>query len=203
MLTAIVAVYLAMMLGVGVWCSRTKITGMTDFLLAGRRLGVVMGAGALAATHFGGGMVLGGAEYGYTYGISGVWYGVSSGIGLLALGFFTAHRFRELALYTVPDYLQTRYGGKMVRLLGAALSLTALIGILAAQVNAAGQAFSILGISSEIAPVIAVLVFITYTVLGGLWAASITDVIQLTIGAVGVAIAATIASPPLKMWARK
>ena len=49
MLTAIVATYLAMMLGVGVWCSRTQITGMTDFLLAGRRLGVVMGAGALLA----------------------------------------------------------------------------------------------------------------------------------------------------------
>jgi SSS family solute:Na+ symporter len=194
MLTAIVAIYLAAMLGVGVWCSRTRITGMTDFLLAGRRLGVVMGAGALAATHFGGGMVLGGAEYGYTYGISGVWYGVSSGIGLLALAFFTARRFRELALFTVPEYLETRYGGKMVRLLGATLSLTALIGILASQVNAAGRAFAILGISSEIAPVIAVAVFIAYTVLGGLWAASISDVIQLTIAAVGVMIAGTIAA---------
>jgi SSS family solute:Na+ symporter len=194
MLTAIVAVYLGLMLGVGVWCSRTRISGVTDFLLAGRRLGVVMGAGALAATHFGGGMVLGGAEYGYTYGLSGVWYGVSSGIGLLALGFFTAHRFRELALFTVPDYLQTRYGGTAVRMLGALLSLAALVGILAAQVNAAGRAFSILGISSTIAPVIAVVVFIAYTVLGGLWAASISDVVQLTIGAVGVLIAAVVAA---------
>jgi SSS family solute:Na+ symporter len=192
MLITIVATYLAVMLGVGVWCSRTRIAGMTDFLLAGRRLGVVMGGGALAATHFGGGAVLGGAEYGYTYGASGVWYGVSTGIGLLALGFFTARKFRELALFTVPDYLETRYGGKAVRLLGALLSLVALVGILAAQVNAAGRAFGILGIDSSIAPVIAVAVFVAYTALGGLWAASISDIMQLVIGAGGVAVAAAL-----------
>ncbi|MGD8415303.1 MAG: sodium:solute symporter family protein [Candidatus Latescibacterota bacterium] len=192
MLITIVATYLAVMLGVGVWCSRTRISGMTDFLLAGRRLGVVMGGGALAATHFGGGAVLGGAEYGYTYGAAGIWYGVSTGIGLLALGFFTARKFRELALFTVPDYLETRYGGKTVRLLGAVLSLVALVGILAAQVNAAGRAFAILGFDSAIAPVIAVSVFVAYTALGGLWAASISDIMQLVIGAAGVAVAAVL-----------
>ncbi len=194
MLTAIVAAYLVLMLGVGVWCSRTRIAGMTDFLLAGRRLGLVMGAGALAATHFGGGAVLGGAEYGYRYGISGAWYGVSTGIGLLALGLFTARRFRELALYTVPDYLESRYGGRAVRVLGAVLSLTALVGILAAQVNAAGRAFAILGVSSTIAPVVAVVVFIAYTVLGGLWAATISDVAQLAIASAGVLTAAFVAA---------
>jgi SSS family solute:Na+ symporter len=192
MLIAIVAIYLALMLGLGVWCSRTRIAGMTDFLLAGRRLGVVMGAGALAATHFGGGAVLGGAEYGYTYGVSGVWYGVSTGVGLLALGIFTARKFRELALFTVPDYLETRYGGKAVRVLGAVLSLAALIGILAAQVNAAGKAFGILGMTGAAGPVIAVAVFIAYTALGGLWAATISDVVQLAIGAIGVVIAVVV-----------
>lgn len=192
MLVLIVAVYLVAMLGVGVWCSRTRIAGVTDFLLAGRRLGVAMGAGTLAATHFGGGAVLGGAEYGYTYGAAGVWYGVSTGVGLLALGFFTAGRFRDLSLFTVPDYLERRYGGKTIRMLGAILSLAALVGILAAQVNAAGRAFSILGIKGLAGPVAAVVVFIAYTALGGLWAATISDAIQLVIATVGVAIAAVV-----------
>jgi SSS family solute:Na+ symporter len=192
MLIAIVAIYLALMLGVGVWCSRTRIAGVTDFLLAGRRLGVVMGAGALAATHFGGGAVLGGAEYGYQYGAAGMWYGLSTGVGLLALGLFTARKFRALALFTVPDYLENRYGGKAVRILGAVLSLAALVGILAAQVNAAGSAFGILGIHAAIAPVIAVVVFVAYTALGGLWAATISDLIQLAIGAAGVLVAAVV-----------
>ena len=192
MLVLIVSIYLALMLGVGVWCGRKRISSVTDFLLAGRRLGVVMGAGALAATHFGGGAVLGGAEYGYKYGIAGAWYGISTGIGLLALGLVTARRFRQLALFTVPDYLERRYGGKAVRLLGALLSLAAMVGILAAQVNAAGRAFEMLGITGTWAPVVAVAVFVAYTALGGLWAATISDVVQLTIGAVGLAIAAIV-----------
>jgi len=194
MLVIIVSLYLAGMLGVGVWCSRKRIAGVTDFLLAGRRLGVVMGAGALAATHFGGGAVLGGAEYGYTHGVSGAWYGISTGVGLLALGLVTAVKFRRLALFTVPDYLETRYGGKAVRLLGAVLSLAALVGILAAQVSAAGRAFGMLGVTGTLAPVVAVSVFIAYTALGGLWAATISDVVQLAIGAVGLAVAAIVVS---------
>ncbi|MDH3197881.1 MAG: sodium:solute symporter family protein [Candidatus Krumholzibacteria bacterium] len=192
MLLAIVAVYLAAMLALGVWVSRTRVAGVTDFLLAGRRLGLLMAAGALAATHFGGGAVLGGAEYGYTHGAAGVWYGLSTGIGLLALGLLTARRFRDLSLFTVPDYLAGRYGGKAVRVLGALLSLVALVGILAAQVNAAGRAFAILGLEGMAAPVLAVAVFVAYTALGGLWAATISDAVQLAIAAVGVLVAALV-----------
>ncbi|UCH83576.1 MAG: sodium:solute symporter family protein, partial [Candidatus Latescibacterota bacterium] len=170
----IVAAYLAVMLGLGVWCSRTRISGVADYLLAGRRLGVLMAAGTLAATHFGGGALLGGAEYGFEYGASGVWYGVSTGVGLLLLGLLTASRFRELALYTVPDYLENRYRSKGARLMGAVLSLVALVGILAAQVNAASRAFSIMGLDGLAAPVVAVCVFIAYTALGGLWAATLS-----------------------------
>lgn len=192
MLLAIVSVYLVAMLGLGVWAGRTRISGATDFLLAGRRLGVVLGAGALAATHFGGGAVLGGAEYGYTYGISGAWYGISTGVGLLALALFTASRFRRLALFTVPDYLAERYGGSAMRLIGAVLSLAALVGILAAQVNAAARTFGILGVGGLAAPVVATVVFVAYTAMGGLWAATISDLVQLIIATVGVAIAAAV-----------
>jgi SSS family solute:Na+ symporter len=188
----IVAVYLVAMLGIGVWCSKTRITGVTDYLLAGRRLGVFMTAGALAATHFGGGALLGGAEYGFKYGASGVWYGVSTGVGLLLLGLLTAGRFRRLALFTIPDYLAKRYGGTTVRLLGAILSLVALVGILAAQVNAASRAFAIIGLEGLSGPVVAVLVFIAYTALGGLWAATLSDAIQLVIASAGVIVAGAV-----------
>jgi SSS family solute:Na+ symporter len=159
LITAIVITYLAVMLGIGWWCGKTRVAGMTDFLLAGRRLGFFMTAAAMAATHFGGGAVLGGAEYGFRYGISGVWYGLSTGVALLALGLFTAKRFRQLALFTVPDYLELRYGERVVRPLGAILSLIALIGILAAQVNAAGRAFGIIGLEGVAAPAGAVAVY--------------------------------------------
>ena len=185
----IVGIYLAALLAIGWWCHRTRISGMTDFLLAGRRLGVVLCAAAMAATHFGGGALMGGASYGFEHGISGAWYGISTGIGLLLLALFTAGRFRELGLYTVPDYLAKRYGGPVVRPLSALLSLAALIGILAAQVNAARGAFGIIGLEGPEAAVVATLVFIAYTAIGGLWAATISDVVQIAIAGAGIVIA--------------
>ena len=130
----VVAVYLAGMLAIGWWSSKKRISGMTDFLIAGRGLGLVLCAAAMAATHFGGGALIGGAEYGFKHGVAGAWYGIATGVGLILLGFFTASRFRSLMLYTMPDYLAKRYGGNAIRLMGASLSLVALIGILAAQV---------------------------------------------------------------------
>ena len=162
---------------------------MTDFLLAGRRLGLLLCTAAMAATHFGGAALIGGAEWGFKYGVAGAWYGIATGLGLILLGLFTATKFRNLMLYTVPDYLANRYGGKAVRLMGALLSLVALIGILAAQVIAARSAFSIVGLEGNSAAVLAAAVFITYTALGGLWAAVISDLVQITIAGVGVVIA--------------
>ncbi|MFW6278581.1 MAG: sodium:solute symporter family protein [Bacillota bacterium] len=180
-----VAVYMIILLGVGYWANK-RIKEMDDFLLAGRRLGLLLTAGALAATHFGGGMVLGGGEDGFIYGLSGSWYGIACGIGLILLGFLTASKFRTLAFYTVPDYLEYRYGGKTLRVLGALLSVIAIIGIIAAQVIAARGALEILGITGNTGAILATLIFIIYTALGGLWAATITDFIQVIIAGVGV-----------------
>lgn len=187
MILLIIVLYMVAMLLIGWWASKYYIKGMTDFLLAGRRLGVLLGAFTLAATHFGGGAVMGGGEYGFKYGISGAWYGVSCGIGLLFL-ILTAGKFRALALYTVPDYLEQRYGGKAIRVLGALLSLIALIGILAAQVLAARNALSIIGLKGNTGAIIATLVFIIYTTTGGLWAVTLTDFFQLALAAIGVII---------------
>lgn len=190
MVLTTVIVYMLLLLAIGYWANR-KIKGLTDYLLAGRRLGLWLTAGALAATHFGGGMVVGGGEYGFIHGFSGAWYGISCGIGLLFLSFLTAGKFRDLSLYTVPDYLAHRYGGKTVRVLGAILSVVAIIGIIAAQVLAAKSALAILGIKGNAGAIIATLIFIIYTVLGGLWAATITDFIQVIIAGVGTVIAAS------------
>lgn len=189
MILFIVILYMAFMLLIGWLCSKYYVKGMTDFLLAGRRLGVWMCAATLAATHFGGGAVMGGGEYGFKYGISGAWYGVSCGIGLLFLSFMTASKFRDLAMYTVPDYLEQRYGGKAVRVLGALLSLFALIGILAAQVLSARSALGILGIKGNTGAILATLVFIIYTTTGGLWAATMSDFLQVVLAGFGVILA--------------
>lgn len=190
MILFIVTIYMLAMLLIGWWIGKHYVEDMTDFLLAGRRLGLGMCAATLVATHFGGGTVMGGSEYGFNFGISGVWYGLACGIGIVLLGFLTAGGFRKLALYTVPDYLEHRYKSNILRVLGALLSLIALIGILAGMVLSARSALSILGIKGNTGAIIATLIFIIYTTFGGLWAATVTDSIQLILATIGVVIAA-------------
>ncbi|MEM4032795.1 MAG: hypothetical protein QXV53_05810, partial [Zestosphaera sp.] len=106
----------------------------------------MLAAATLAATHYGGGFVLGGASWGATYGLGGFWYGAACGLGLALLGITFAKLSRALALYTVPELLRMRYRGYSVQAISALLSLLALVGIIGAQVWAAGAVFEAMGL---------------------------------------------------------
>lgn len=187
-----VIAYLLAMLGIGVWATKF-IKSTDDYLLAGRRLGVVLAAATLAATHYGGGFVLGGASWGVTYGVGGFWYGAACGIGLALLGITFAKLSRALALYTVPELLRMRYRGYSVQAISALLSLLALIGIIGAQVWAAGAVFEAMGLPGLWGSILATVIFIAYTAISGLWAVTLTDFVQIILGTFGVIIAAALA----------
>ncbi|MBP3193323.1 sodium:solute symporter family protein [Natronogracilivirga saccharolytica] len=187
----IAGLYFAVIFGVGMYATR-YVKNATDFLLAGRRLGLVLATAALAATHFGGGFVVGTGEWGYMYGLTGMAYAVSVGLALLLLAVVAARRMRRLGLVTVPDYLEHRYHSPVARFLGALLSLIAIIGILGAQVWASQGALSILGIDPVVAATIATLLFIIYTAASGLWGVTLTDAVQLAIIFIGIPLAAAL-----------
>ncbi len=192
--------YFIIVFGIGFYASRF-VKDSTDFLLAGRRLGLVLTAATLAATHFGGGFVMGGGQDGYTVGLSGIAFAVGTGLGLITLGLVAAKPLRKLALYTVPDYLELRYNSKIVRALGALLSLVAIVGIVAAQVGASRGALTILGISPQAGAVVATLLFIAYTAFSGMWGVTLTDGIQIIIIFIGLPIAAILGVQNAGGWA--
>lgn len=177
--------YLVLIFAIGIWATRF-VKDTEDFLLAGRRLGLVLATAALAATHFGGGFVIGTGAWAYQYGLSGIAYALGVGLSLLLLALVSAGRMRRLGLVTVPDYLAHRYQSKAARVMGAGLSLLAIIGILGAQVWASQGALSLLGLDPTTAAVVASLAFIIYTAASGLWGATLTDVVQLAVIFVGI-----------------
>lgn len=191
-LQVIMVIYLGLMLLVGVFLSK-KINNITDFLLAGRSLGFILCTATLAATHLGGGFILGSGEAGYLTGVSGIWYGASTGLGLLLLGFLFASKLRSLSLTTVADYLEERYGGKSVRTIAAILSLIAIVGILAAQVKAAEGIMIMLGFNATFGAVVATVIFIGYTALSGMWGVTVTDFVQVIIAGGGIVVASVLA----------
>jgi len=190
MILTIIIVYLLLMLAIGFWANRYN-KGMTDYLLAGRRLGLVLASFSIAATYFGGGYVMGLAETAYQNGIVAWWFGIGGGIGLILTGFL-AGKVRAMDIYTIPEFLERRYGGRLFRPLIAVLTFITFTGILASQILATKGVLSIVGLGTTKAAMIVALVFIVYAAVGGLWAATLTDFIQMIIAAGGI-VAAVIA----------
>jgi len=186
----VLVIYFILMIGVGIWANKFN-ENMTDFLLAGRRLGLGLASFTLAATYFGGGFVIGIGEMAYEKGLVAWWNGLAGGIGLILVGLM-AKQMRDLALYTVPDYLAKRYDSTTIRAVSSILSMVALVGILAGQVSAARNVFAILGVNPMLGGIIAAVIFVIYTAIGGLWAATVTDFLQISIAAAGCIIAVAV-----------
>lgn len=195
----IVAVYLAGMLGIG-WYASTRIKGSEDFLVAGRRLGPVMMAGTLAATEAGGGSSMGVAEKAYgDWGMSAGWYVLAMTITFFVLA-FVAPKLRASLVKTVPEYFDRRYG-RASSLMTAVIFVVPLVGLTAVQIIASSVVLSVmLGTSYTLSVVIVCVVVTIYSVLGGLWSVTLTDVVQLVLIVGGLIIAVPFALSAAGGW---
>ena len=83
-------IYMVLMLFIG-WYASKKITTTTDYVVAGRRLGIFFCTGTLFATWFGSGTCMGGAGNAYIFGNQGVIFDPwGAAVCLLLTGFFFA-----------------------------------------------------------------------------------------------------------------
>lgn len=105
----VVIIYLAAMVGFGIW-GRFKAKKQDDFLVAGYRLGGWPYTGTMSAVVLGGASTIGGVGLGYTSGLSGMWLVFSIGLGIIALSLLFAPRIQKLEIYTVSQMLELRCG---------------------------------------------------------------------------------------------
>ena len=181
----IIALYFLVMLAIGI-ASRRKARGADDFFVAGRKSSSPFIVGSLLATIIGGSATIGMAGLGFQRGLTGAWWLLVGSIGLIFLGLFFARKVRRLALYTLPELVEKQYDRRMA-LAAAILIVVAWIGIVAAQIIAAGKILGILGVGSPaVWMVVFTVIFVTYTLLGGQHAIIRTDVLQSVIIFLGV-----------------
>ena len=181
----IISLYFSGMLAIGI-VSRRKARGADDFFVAGRRSSSPFIIGSLLATIIGGSATIGMAGLGFKQGLTGAWWLLVGSIGLVFLGLFLAKKVRSLALYTLPELVEKQYERRMA-LATSILIVVAWIGIIAAQIIAAGQILSILGMGSPtIWMMIFAVIFVTYTILGGQHAIIRTDALQAVIILAGI-----------------
>jgi SSS family solute:Na+ symporter len=191
---SIVGVYIVVLYVVTWLTRRLSRGGMVAYLLAGRNLPFWVVAPLLTGLAVGGASTIGVAERAYGAGISAGWYNAAWAVGAILVGIIAARRYRRMEVATLPELFERHYS-KAGRIIGVVGQLVLQIVITAVQYVAGGAILSSLlpNVSFQQGMFITAVVFVGITLIGGFWAAGLTNIINVILIYVGVILGAVIA----------
>ena len=177
--------YKALLLGIGFWASR-RVKTESDFFLAGQGLGPWTAGLSYAASTSSAWVLLGFTGAVYAQGLVALWLlpGIFGGYIMtwLIMGKRLNAETAEKGHITIVDFLTDGFSPKVKRVTGlvaAFMILFCFVFYISSQFQAAGNAFtSIFAMNATEAILLGAVIIVFYCLLGGFWAASITDAIQ-------------------------
>jgi Na+/proline symporter len=180
--------YLGLQLAIGAWLA-PKVRTEEDYLVAGRRLGYPLTIFSIFATWFGAETCISSAGRAYEEGFS-----LTSaepfayGFTLMLTGLIFAVPMWRLKLTTVADFFRLRFGTRVEQLAAVMLIPPGILWA-AAQLRGFGHVLTtVTSLEIGTAVTAAAAFCVLYTVLGGLLADAITDLIQGSILIIGLAL---------------
>ena len=178
MLIGFVVLYLFLTLVVGFWASRW-IKTTDDFTLAGRSLPALVVGVTIFATWFGPELIMGVPTLFLRDGVKGIITDLFGMFVCLSLvGFFYARQLYRLRIVTINDFFKLRFSDSM-EFVTSLINVFTYFSFIAAQFLALALLFnSILGLPVAWGIIVGASVVLIYTYIGGMWAVSITDLIQ-------------------------
>lgn len=185
-----VLAYVLLQVVFGFYASR-RISTEEDYLLGGRNIGPTLAAFTVFATWFGAETCIGAASQAYNGGLAAVAVEpFGYGICLLLMGVAFAAPLWRLRLTTLADLFRQRFGVPAERLSVLLMVPTSILWA-AAQIRAFGQILAATsGLEVELAVLLAAVVVITYTAIGGFLADAVSDLVQGLVLAAGLIILA-------------
>jgi SSS family solute:Na+ symporter len=192
---AVVIAYLAGVTLIGIYFMR-RSGGSSDWAVAGGGMNMIMVAVGIAGTRIGGAGTYGVAGDVMSGGVWNLWwYSINTFLALAITGLFFALPFRRLKLHTVGEVFTIRFGSRRCQVLTSLCVQTeyAIVNIIEVYVTATILR-GLTGMGMAWAVVIAAIVIVSYTALGGLWGTAFTNLIHcaviifglLLVGAMGV-----------------
>ncbi len=183
-IVAIFVIYLCLLTGVAIWSSKGS-TNIEGYFIAGKNLPYWVVAFSTNATGESGWLLLGLTGMAYAVGIHALWVVAGEVVGITLCWFLIARKLKvESDKYdsiTVPDYLESRFQDSrhILRLISACIIIVMVLIYIAAQMIAAGKAFSdFMQISYVQGVMLGAIVTSLYTIIGGYKAVAYTDVVQ-------------------------
>lgn len=174
----VILAYLAIMLYIGYHSMKTVKTD-EDFVLAGRNVGNIYIILSLFASFTGLSGLFGTPQYVYEYGIAGWWWWATFPIGVFIMGMTMAKLLRRRMHVTLPDVVDVNHSSKAVRVAASLVTVWNYLAWTAGQV--AGIVLVITtftDLNGTAAVIVAYIIIVLFTLLGGFRAVVYTDSLQ-------------------------
>jgi len=185
--------FVVLMFGIG-FRARARIRTLEDYLVAGRRLSWPLASATLFATWFGAGTLLTATDEARAEGLrAAALEPIGPGLCLVLAGLFFAARLWRMKLLTLPDFYRRRFGVR-AEVVASLIMVPGYFGWIAAQfVALAGILEVFWQVPMHHGIWLVAAVGTGYTLLGGMWSVTLTDVAQLALVIVGlIVLAATV-----------
>jgi SSS family solute:Na+ symporter len=174
----IIVVYFVGLIAVGYVTRRLSKTS-TDFLIAGRNLGLVLCTVTILGEWLGGMSTVGTAEKAYAHGFFPMWYNLSTATGMALFGFLLAKRYRESNLHTVGEMLEKLFD-RRVRVITSLCFVVAFVILSYIQLQAVGGVTAqLLGLDYRLAVLVSGILVTFYVAFGGMKSIALTNLIHV------------------------
>jgi len=172
----VIILYFALTVAIGIWSGK-KAKSSDSF--HGAEMGLMAIVCASAGEWLGGTATTGVSEWGFIFGVSGAWYTIANGIGVLILALFFAKLYRSLSSVTVPGIIE-KFFGINARIVSSILLTVVMLAVGLSQMIAAGKlGQSLLGLPFTPTVIVFAIIFIVYTLAGGMNAVASTNQLHL------------------------
>lgn len=194
MLFTAIVIYLAVLLLASVWISKNLVHDSSDYWVGGRKMGLLVVTGSIAATFLSGASLIGYPGMYYSNGgFAAPWHMLGTVAGWMLIVIFFIHKVRRTGFVTLPDVFGDRFGEK-ARFVSAGITIYVQAGYMVLQLAGIGAILSLtLGWNWATSIAIGFIVVVIYVYLGGYVAVAWSDVFQVGIMVIGVLIAAPLA----------
>ena len=191
-------VFFAVMLGTGFYCRRHS-TDVNGFVLGGRSVGPWLTAFAYGTSYFSAVVFVGYAgQFGWKYGIAATWAGIGNAlIGSLMAWAILGRRTRVMTQHldsaTMPQFFESRFDSKALKLASSVIIFIFLIPYTASLYNGLSRLFGMaFNIDYSVCVIVMAILTGIYVIAGGYMATAINDFIQgiiMLFGIVAVIVA--------------
>ncbi|XP_065316790.1 sodium/mannose cotransporter SLC5A10-like isoform X2 [Gordionus sp. m RMFG-2023] len=183
----VLIVYFLFVLGLGFWTSLKVSKNVSGYFLAGRTISWIPVGASLFSSNIGSGHFVGLAGGAAAGGLGTAVFELNALFVVLILAWVFVPVYIASEVFTMPEYIKKRFGGKRIRLV---LSLIALVLYIFTKISAdlfAGAIFleQALNWNLYLAVVILLIVSALFTITGGLAAVIYTDTLQTVVMLIG------------------